>query len=98
MRGRKPDGLILEPSDGPLLQQLLRDRNISQRVATRARILLTRAKHQRVRQVATLVDQKPSTIWRVCERYRHQGIEAALYDAKRSGRRPVFSPTGAATN
>jgi Helix-turn-helix domain len=67
-------------------------------VAARARILLTRANHQRVGQVATLVDQKPSTVWRVCERYRQRGIEAALYDAKRSGRPPVFSPPAAETD
>jgi hypothetical protein len=32
-------------------------------------------------------------VWRVCERYRLYGLEAALYDAPRSGRPRVFSPS-----
>jgi hypothetical protein len=39
------------------------------------------------------VGQTPSTIWRVCERYRRHGLQAALYDALRSGRPRVFSPS-----
>jgi hypothetical protein len=37
-----------------------------------------------------MLEQDPATIWRVCERYRKFGLEAALYDAPRSGRPPVF--------
>jgi hypothetical protein len=35
--------------------------------------------------------QSASTIWRICQRYCDEGLEAALYDTPRSGRPPVFS-------
>jgi transposase len=95
MRGRYPDELRLKKKDVTTIQQLLRDGHTSLRVARRAQILLTRASHHRVGQVVAKVDQHPATVWRVCERYRQQGLEAALYDAPRTGRPPVFSPEGA---
>lgn len=95
MQGRYPDKLTLKKKDIPLLQQLLRDGDTSLRVARRAQILLARAGNQRVAQVVAQVDQHPATVWRVCERYRQQGLDAAVYDAPRSGRPPVFSPEGA---
>jgi hypothetical protein len=95
MRGRKPDKLDLQSNDIPTLRQLLRDGRTHQRVARRARILINRASDQRVSLVAGQVDQNASTVWRVCERYRQQGLQAALYDAPRSGRPRVFSPRGA---
>jgi hypothetical protein len=97
MRGRYPDKLTLQKKDIKRLQQLLQDGRTSLRVARRAQILLTRASNQRVSQVVAKVDQHASTVWRVCERYRQQGLEAALYDAPRSGRPLVFSPEGAHT-
>jgi hypothetical protein len=95
MRGRYPDQLTLKKKDMATLQQLLSDGDTSLRVARRAQILLTRASNQRVGQVVTKVDQHPATVWRVCERYRQHRLVAALYDAPRSGRPPVFSPEGA---
>lgn len=97
MRGRYPDKLTLKKKDVTILQQLLRDGRTSLRVARRAQILLTRASNQRVGQVVAKVDQHASTVWRVCERYRQRGLEAALYDAPRSGRPPVFFLDGAQT-
>ncbi|HKZ68676.1 MAG TPA: hypothetical protein VJ020_01265, partial [Anaerolineales bacterium] len=47
-------------------------------------------KQQRVVQLSEKVGENTSTIWRVCERYQQQGLQAALYDAPRSGRRRVF--------
>jgi hypothetical protein len=47
---------------------------------------------QRVVLLGEKVEQDPATIWRVCERYRQGGLEAALYDAPRPGRPRVFSP------
>lgn len=92
MRGRRPDEFTLNKQDVATLQNLLRDGHTSQRVASRARMLLARANAHRVTQVVMQVDQNASTIWRVCERYRQRGLSAALYDAPRSGRPRVFSP------
>ncbi len=92
MRGRKPDPFILKRKDKTGLQELLRDGQTSLQVARRAQILLGRAdQRQRVIVLRDKVDQDPATIWRVCEHYRQGGLEAALYDAPRSGRPRVFS-------
>ena len=91
MRGRKPDPFELKRKDKVALQQLLRDGHTPLRVARRAQILLHRADaQQRVKSVGEIVEQDAATIWQVCERYRLGGLEAALYDAPRSGRPRVF--------
>ncbi len=92
MRGRKPDPFVLKRKDKVALQELLRDGHTPLRVARRARILLHRAEgqQQRVKSLGERVEQDTATIWRVCERYRSGGLEAALYDAPRSGRPRVF--------
>ena len=98
MRGRKPESLVLKAKDKPILHELLHDGRLGQCVARRARILLCRAGDQRVIQVADKIGQNSSTVWRVCDRYRQDGLEAALYDAPRSGRPRVFPPEGAKAN
>lgn len=91
MRGRRPKLLILKPKDAKALRQLLRDGQTPLRVARRAQILLSRAEaEQRVVSVSDKVEQNRTTVWRVCERYRAMGLEAALYDAPRAGHPRVF--------
>lgn len=90
MPGRKPQALKLKPKDVIELRAVLRDGHTPQRVAQRARILLACAQHERTQAVANKVDQNRTTIWRVCDRYRQEGLQAALQDAPRSGRPPVF--------
>ena len=98
MRGRKPNPFKMERRDVTELDRLLRDGHTPQRVAQRARILLSRAAGEGVAAVAAKVDQDPATIWRVCERYRRHGLQAALHDAKRTGRpRTFFQPPTPAT-
>ncbi len=94
MRGRKPDELVLKSRDVAHLRELLRNGQTPQKVARRARILLSRAEGQRVETVGEKVEQNPSTVWRVCQRYWSGGLEAALYDAPRSGRPRVFFQPG----
>ena len=94
MHGRKPDQFRLKPKDEIVLRELLRDGRTPLLVARRAQILLHRADdEQRVVHLGEKVDVDRTTIWRVCERYRQGGLEAALYDASRSGRPRVFSHT-----
>ena len=91
MRGRKPRTFELKARDKALLRKLLRDGHTPLRVARRARTLLERAdREQRVGAVSAKVDQDASTTRRICERYRDGGLQAALYDAHRSGRPRVF--------
>lgn len=97
MAGRKPAAFKLKPKDKRLLQALLRDGQTPFRVARRAQILLGRAEPQTgMSSLATTTVLHRSTIWRVCERYRQGGVEAALYDADRAGRPPVFFQRGTA--
>jgi len=91
MRGRKPEKFELKPKDKTVLQKLLRDGQTPLRVARRAEILLRRAdQQQRVCALSEKVERNTATIWRVCRRYAQGGLQAALYDAARSGRPPVF--------
>ena len=93
MRGRTPDKFVLKRKDKIFLQEVLRDGQTPLKVARRAQILLGRSnKHQRVIFLSEKVEHAPATIWRVCERYRLSGLQAALYDAPRPGRPCVFSP------
>jgi len=93
MRGRKPDKFALKPSDEIFLRELLRDGHTPLKIARRAQILLNRNdEQQRVVLLGGKVERDTTTIWRVCERYRQGGLEAALYDAPRTGRPRVFSP------
>ena len=93
MRGRKPDEFVLKAKDAIVLNALLSDGQTPWQVARRAQILLHRADpQQRIVLLGQAVEQDAATIWRVCERYRQGGLDAALYDAPRSGRPRVFSP------
>jgi hypothetical protein len=92
MRGRKPERLMLKPKDEKALHELLQDGQTPWRVARRAQILLSCAEaDQRVGLLSDLAELERTTVWRVCERYRDAGLEAALYDAPRVGHPRVFS-------
>jgi hypothetical protein len=91
MHGRKLDKFALRPKDKSVLRDLLHDGRTPIRVARRAEILLGRAEQQqRVVQLSEKVGENTSSIWRICERYQPLGLQAALYDAPRSGWRRVF--------
>jgi hypothetical protein len=91
MRGRKPEKFQLKPRDKAYLRKLLRDGKTPWRIARRAQILLQRAdKKQRVGFLSKEFAQSTSTIWRICQRYWDGDLQAALYDAPRPGRPPVF--------
>lgn len=93
MRGRKPERLVLKPKDVRVLQDLLNDGQTPWHIARRAQILLYRTNpEQRVVLLGQTVEQDRTTIWRVCERYRQGGLDAALQDAPRAGRPRPFSP------
>ena len=91
MRGRKPEKFQLKQTDKAYLRKLLRDGKTRWRIARRAQILLQRAdKKQRVGSLSEEFAQNASTIWRICQRYCDGDLQAALYDAPRPGRPPVF--------
>jgi transposase len=91
MRGRTPGKFQLKPTHKAYLRKLLREGKTPWRIARRAQILLQRAdKKQRVSSLSEKFAQSASTIWRICQRYRDGGLEAALYDTPRPGRPRVF--------
>ena len=93
MGGRPPDQFVLKRKDKAFLLEVLHNGQTPLKVARRALILLGRANDQQ--SIATLeekVEQDRTTIWRVCKRYEDGGLDAALYDAPRSGRPRVFFP------
>jgi len=91
MRGRKPEKFQLKQTDKAYLRKLLRDGKTAWRIARRAQILLQRAdQKQRVGALSKKFSQSASTVWRICQRYRDGDLQAALYDAPRSGRPRVF--------
>src|SRR3989304_6715232 len=93
MSGRKPDKFKLKSKDKLVLRKLLRDGQTPIRVARRAQILLSRTNDQlQVVPLGELIGLDASTIWRVCERYRQQGLGGALYDAPASGGPRGFFP------
>ena len=92
MRGRKPDKFQLKPTEKADLRKLLRDGETPWRIARRAQILLQRAdQKQQVGSLSEKFDQNASPSWRICQRYRDGGPQAAWYDVPRSGRPRVFS-------
>jgi hypothetical protein len=91
MRGRKAGKFELKAKDRVALRELLRDGRTPLRVARRAQILLGRSERRpQVKVLGEKVERNASTVWRVCQRYLHGGLQAALYDAARPGRPPVF--------
>jgi hypothetical protein len=93
MSGRTPEKFMLKRKDKARLFELLHDGQTPLKVARRALILLGRANaEQSIAVLEEKVEQDRTTIWRVCARYEEGGLDAALYDAPRSGRPRVFSP------
>lgn len=86
MKRRPPHRIELPRADRSALEALLRDGRTEQRVARRARILLSMTDDRTiVAELAEQVAQTRSGIWYVCRRYEVHGL-AAVYDATRSGR------------
>lgn len=94
MSGRTPRCFKLKRQDVSTLHALVCRGKTEQRVAHRARILLTMHAREPVETVAEQGACDRVTVWRVCRRYEERGLEA-LYDAPRSGRPRALSPSTA---
>lgn len=94
MRRRPPHTIDLLPDEIALLEEIVRDSHVPQRVAQRARILLAMTTQEAVVEaLGARVDVDRTTIWRLCRRYEDEGL-AVLFDAPRSGRPRELSPPG----
>src|SRR4051812_26047065 len=94
MRRRPPHTIDLLPDEITLLEAIVRDGHVPQRVAQRARALLAMTTLDAVvAELGARLDADRTTIWRLCRRYEAEGL-AALFDAPRSGRPRELSPPG----
>jgi len=84
MRGRKPHLIRLSEADRMELPIIIKNGKTEQRVARRARVLLSMGNPQtRVVELAKHHEITRATIWELCRRYGERGIEA-IYDVPRS--------------
>ena len=92
MRGRKPRPLTLTPADTPILQAVARCRRLAWFQVQHARIVLAVAAGEPIQTVATRLECDRATVWRVCRRYEHGGLEELLLDEPHVGRPQEISP------
>ena len=94
MKGRKPFEYKLKPTDRRMLKAKLGEGHLMQRIANRVRALLGLDSGERISAIGHWTGLSRTALWYLWQRYKQRGVEA-VYDAQRSGRPPVFSPSGA---
>ncbi len=93
MRGRKPAQYKLSASDRRYLNEVVTNGQMIQRIANRARALLALGRGERIVEIIGWLGVGRTSLWYLWQRYLERGVEA-IFDAERSGRPPVFSPSG----
>lgn len=83
--------LPLTDEDRKYLKSLSKTRTIQAQVVDRARILLYKADGVSFDEIATRLNISKRTVRLCISKYNEGGIDAALFDAKRSGRPPEIS-------
>src|SRR5512135_1471251 len=88
---------MLRPGDEPILQQIARSQTLPWFQVRRARIVLALAAGARTGAVADQMQCNEATVWRDCQRYRHDGLAGLLDDRRqgKSGRPATISPPAA---
>jgi hypothetical protein len=94
MRGRKSQEYRLREGDRQSLQAILADGQLLQRVANRARALLALDQGEGLGDIVHWLGWSRMGLWYLWQRYEQYRVDA-IFDAERSGRPPVFSPTRA---
>ena len=91
MRGRVPSAYKLSLSDRRYLTEVVKDGQLIQRVANRARALLALDRGERIVEIVRWTGMSRMGVWHLWQRYAERGVEA-IFDEARSGRPAVFSP------
>jgi len=94
MKGRKPFEYRLRDAERRYLNEIVRDGQQLQRVATRARTLLALDRGERIVEIMRWLGVSRMGVWHLWQRYQHRGV-AAIFDGERNGRPVVFSPARA---
>ena len=94
MRGRRPEKLTIARRDQEALHAAAHSGSLPWFQVQRAKIVLAIAAGERQCSVAARLECDESTVWRVCERYRRNGLASLLTDGRQgtSGRPQQISP------
>ena len=84
MRGRKPEKLIIARQDTDALHTVAHSDSLPWLQVRRAKIVLAIAAGERRCSLAARLECDEATVWRTCERYRHDGL-GSLFDDYRQG-------------
>lgn len=84
MKGRKPWPSRLGWADRHVLQAMLADGQLRQRLAHRARALLALARGARIQAMVHWLGWSRAGLWHLGQRYQPWGVDA-VFDVKRSG-------------
>ena len=94
MRGRLPSEYKLKLNDKRDLTAIVKDGQLMQRIANRARALLALDRGERIVEILRWTGLSRMGVWHLWQRYSERGIDA-IFDEERSGRPPTFSPSEA---
>ena len=92
MKGRRPLEYKLKEADRGYLKEIVKDGQLIQRVANRARALLALDDGERILNIVRWTGLTRMALWYLWQRYKERGVEG-IYDEERSGRPPTFSPS-----
>jgi transposase len=94
MRGRRPEQLTIARGDADALHTVAHSDSLPSFQVRRAKIVLAIAAGERRCSVAARLECDETTVWRTCERYRHDGLAGLLADGRQhhSGRLEQLSP------
>lgn len=93
MRGRLPSEHKLTAKARRYLTAIVRDGQLLQRIANRARALLALDQGERIVEILRWTGLSRMGVWHLWQRYLERGIEA-IFDDERSGRPATFPPSG----
>jgi hypothetical protein len=91
MRGRMPSEYKLSPNERCYLTEVVKDGQLIQRIANRARVLLALDRGERIVEIQRWTGLSRMGVWHLWQRYLERGAEA-IFDEERGGRPAVFSP------
>jgi hypothetical protein len=83
----------LRAADRRLLEAVVQNGRVMQRIANRARALLAMDRSELPSVITAWTGLGRTALWKLWRRYEARGIDA-LVDADRRGRPPTFSPLG----
>jgi transposase len=90
---RKIERLLVAATDRERLEKLVADRNTSQKIVWRARIVLAASDGMTAKAIAATVGKSELTVRRWRRRYQAAGVEGLLKDASRPPRRKPLAAT-----